>query len=266
MIDVSVVIPTRDRPRQLHRALASVRSQENVELECCVVDDGVPENGGEIQAVVRQFGFLYAGTGGGRGGAVARNVGVNSTNARFIAFLDDDDAWNPGKLQRQLAYMRREGVELSYTGITVVGMNGKRRYSFRRPPEEDQYRSIMRKNFIGTTSTVMVLREAFEAVDGFDPRLPALQDYDLYIRLLRRFRTGWIDAPLTTYYDEHHNEKVSASRERFLTGVDLLRQKYKDDFCYPLLKRSFRHIMLMKCVRSRRFLRDTLRTLLQRGR
>lgn len=259
MIDVSVIIPTRERPDQLKKALQSVYRQNGCSLECFVVDDGPPEKSSEIRSIVSESGARYETTGGSRGGSVARNIGIEHAGGNYIAFLDDDDWWADDKLERQLTYLRSNDAEICYTGITIVTSRGKKRYSFRLPHEEDQYRSIMRKNFIGGTSSVMVKREAIEAVHGFDPRLPALQDYDLYIRLLRRFRTGWINAPLTTYFDDNHDSKVSASRERFLEAVELLKQKYRDDFCYPLLQKSFRSILLLKCFRSRHFFLETVR-------
>jgi hypothetical protein len=188
-------------------------------------------------------------------------MGIDATDGRYVAFLDDDDAWVDGKLSRQCEIMKDQTVGLCYTGMWIVTSGGRRRYSFRKPHWDDHFRSIMRRNFIGTTSTVMVRRSALESSGGFDPALPQLQDYDLYIRLLRRFRCGWTTEACTLYYDRDSGDKVSADRDRFFATVRLMKEKYRDDPQYALLRASFSSILLLKCVRSRRFLLATLRSL-----
>ena len=265
MIDVSVIIPTINRPDLLRRALLSVVQQRGgILIESIVADDGDPSQAGRVREVTEQGKGVYLSTGGYRGGGYARNLGIEQAKGNLIAFLDDDDAWAEDKILRQSALMVDQSVAMSYTGMFITDRKGRRRYSFRKPRFEDHYRSIVRNNFIGTTSTVMVRRSALREIGGFDPDLTALQDYDLYIRLLRRFRTGWIDAPLTIYYDDDATgDKVSGSRERFLAARRLLSEKYRGDEQFALLRKSLRSIVLLKCLRSRRFLIDTLRAFIQ---
>lgn len=267
MTDISIIIPTRNRPVELRRALESVRMQKGtLSLECIVVDDGDENRAGEVRKLAGTYEARCFSTGGGRGGGYARNIGIDESDGCCVAFLDDDDAWMEDKLSRQYEAMRDGTIGMSYTGMWIVGPGGGRRYSFRKPGSDDHYRAIMRKNFIGTTSTVMVRKSALETVGGFDPALPQLQDYDLYLRLLKRFRCGWLPEPLTLYYDRDTGDKVSADRERFLAAVRLLAEKYRKDEYFPLLRAGFRSILLLKCIRSRRFLFATLRSLFPGGR
>lgn len=264
MIDLSVIIPTCDRPMQLRRALESVAAQTTgLSCECIIADDGSNGKCGEVRSIVASFDAQYCSTGGGKGGGEARNRGAAVAQGAFLAFLDDDDAWEPGKLSEQVPLMATADTGLSYTGLTIIGTDGSRRYSFRKPRHEHLYRSICRKNFIGTTSSVMVRREVFEAVGGFDPTLPALQDYDFYIRLLRKYPITWTASPLTIYYSGESRDHVSESLTRFRKATALLLAKYRSDPLLPLLRRSFSHITLLKCVRSRRFLVEYLRALLK---
>lgn len=260
MVDVSIIIPTRNRPHLLRRALVSVVAQSgNPSFECIVIDDGDPLQAQRVKSVLQEFYCIGLSTGGGRGGSYARNLGIDQAKGDLVAFLDDDDTWEPTKLLRQVSLMRDRSFGLSYTAITVVSPNGHERCSFRTPRYSDQYRSIMSGNFIGTTSTVMVRRDALLGVGRFDETLPALQDYDLYIRLLSRYRTGWINEPLTRYHDEISHDKVSASRERFIAARNILSIKYSNDPAVPRLRKSLRFIELLKCIRSRRFLMETVR-------
>jgi len=195
------------------------------------------------------------------GGGAARICGIERAAGAMIAFLDDDDTWEEGKLQRQLEQLHDSSIVMSYTGINIVTENGRRRYSFRKPRYDDQYRSMLKGNFIGTTSSIMVRRKVVQEIGGFDASLPALQDYDLYLRVLKRFRTGWIDEPLTVYYAHATDNKVSTSRDRFLGAVAILSRKYRDCPERYILHKTFRTIALLKCVRSRRFLFDYMKSL-----
>ncbi|MBN1760845.1 MAG: glycosyltransferase family 2 protein [Chitinispirillaceae bacterium] len=264
MIAVSVIIPTCNRPDLLRRALASVTAQRTtLPMECLVADDGAVHGNGRIERIAGEFGAVYCTTGGNRGGGAARNCGVEKAKGTFLAFLDDDDAWEPVKLAEQVPLMDDPAVALSYTGIAILHRNEKKRISFRKPGSSDHFRSIMAKNFIGTTSSVVVRRSTFDSIGGFDTALPALQDYDLYIRLLRNRRVAWTPSPLTVYYAGEARDNISESLERFRKAAALLTEKYHAAPQYPLLQRSLKQITLLKCVRSRRFLFEYLRALVK---
>jgi glycosyltransferase involved in cell wall biosynthesis len=99
MPDVSVVIPTTGRP-SVAEAVRSAREQRGVSVQIVVVCDTaeIPETVNEIRSEIDEI----AVTGGGRRGSFARNLGVSrSTAENHVAFLDDDDAWLPGKLAAQ---------------------------------------------------------------------------------------------------------------------------------------------------------------------
>jgi glycosyltransferase involved in cell wall biosynthesis len=262
MPDVSVIIPTKNRPMLLERAVASVVQQKSTFThECIIIDDGNTDNAALVMAVAERAGARYfttAENGERGGGGAARNLGSAHAKGRYIAFLDDDDEWLPGKLEFQLKFMVQTGYSMSYTGITIVDTRGRRRYSFRLPPYENQYRSI------GTTSTLIVSKDSLSACGGFDPSLPALQDYDLYIRLLEHYRTGWLTEPLTTYYTEQTSQNTSAGRDRFYAARTCLSKKYANDRYFYLMKRYFLEIFLLKCFRSPQFLSETLRSLVKR--
>ena len=100
---VSVAMPTRNRWPMLEQALRSALGQEAVELEVIVVDeassDGTPERLDRIGD--ERVSFLRHDT--PRGPAAARNAAIERARGEWIAFLDDDDLWAPGKLRTQLA-------------------------------------------------------------------------------------------------------------------------------------------------------------------
>jgi len=156
-----------------------VLRQRDIELEAVVVDDGsLAAVGPPPDPRVR---VLRRGAPGGV--SRARNEGVAHAGARWIAFLDDDDIWAPDKLARQVAALEVRGGTFSYTSVVVVDARRRPTAVLRAPAEDGLPSSLLGANAIGSPSSVVVERAAFERVGGFDPSLSALADWDLWIRL-----------------------------------------------------------------------------------
>ena len=101
--EVSVIIPAWNRRAMVLEAIESVLAQPDADFELIVVDDGSTD--GTLEELARLDRITVERT-ARRGPAAARNRGVTVANASLIAFLDSDDLWAPGKLSRQLRFMR----------------------------------------------------------------------------------------------------------------------------------------------------------------
>lgn len=196
------------------------------------------------------------------GGAAARNKGIFSARGFYIAFLDDDDKWMPEKLEKQVGCMKENAdAGICYTGRKIVRTGdiipglGKR-YSYRKPPTFDHYKAIMTDNFVGITSSVMIPRSVLLAVEGFDEVLPCYQDYDLFIRILERWKAVGIDEPLVLYYLEKSTQHVSLSRSKIEFANSYLLGKYSESHYIKLLKRSLFMIHLKKMLKSFSYARE----------
>jgi O-antigen biosynthesis protein len=264
---VSVIIPTRNRAPLLRRAVQSAIAQDLSDIEILVVDDGSADETRGLNfgdARVRTI-RLCETTGSNR----ARNAGVEQARAGLIAFLDDDDTWEPTKLARQVAAMDDPHVDLCYTARNKKRPDGKGRpvYVYKSPRyPEDHYRSIMFDSYVGVTSSVMISARGLGRTGGFDCSLPALQDYDLYIRILEGGRSCGIADPLTNYTVGGGGENISTSRARFLEAARILHRKYRGSKHYNLLARRLRIISLKKALSSRKYLFETLRSVYQDSR
>jgi glycosyltransferase involved in cell wall biosynthesis len=101
-VDVTVVIPTRDRLASLLATLAGVWRQSDVQLEVVIVDDGSrPEVAAEYEGLCSDRVRVLRNA-ESRGPGAARNAGIAIARGQWVAFLDDDDLWAPSKLRRQL--------------------------------------------------------------------------------------------------------------------------------------------------------------------
>lgn len=261
---VSVIIPTRNRCALLQRALKSVISQSFDNFEIIIINDNSTD---DTASAVESFSdpriaIISLKTCGG--GAVARNKGIQSARGTYIAFLDDDDTWEPLKLERQIAQLQGRTDCFSYTGKWVfTRANATPSYSGKKPRfRHDQVRSIMSDNFVGVTSSILVPREALITCGLFDETLPALQDYDLYIRLIPLCRALCIPQPLTNYYLAQNRTQVSTDYALFKKARTLLLQKYQNHRYAAPLQKSLFFIHLKKMVKSINYTGQTIAALM----
>ena len=205
--EVSVVIPTRNRWKLLScRALRSALSQERVEHEVIVVDDGsTDETPAQLVALdeprLRIIRLEIRG-----GVARARNAGIAAASGEWIAFLDDDDVWSPNKLRAQLDQAVGERAELVYAGVVSVDEEGAVRYVFPLPSPAELPALILAASVLPAgCSNVLARTELVRAVGGFDERLFQLADWDLWIRLAGAGRAAACAEVLVAYLEHGEN-------------------------------------------------------------
>jgi glycosyltransferase involved in cell wall biosynthesis len=183
---VSVVVPCHRQAHHLPDALASLLAQTYPHVEIVVVDDGSPDNSGEVARrrpgvrVVRQEQEGLAG---------ARNTGIRHTNGDYLVFLDADDQLLPDALQTGVDHLRAHPEAAFASGhYRHVAADGSELPTPRqRRIEGDHYAALLRHNIAGMPGTVMFRRAVFEHVRGFDGSVPGCEDYELYLRVARDF-------------------------------------------------------------------------------
>lgn len=184
---VAIVVTAYDEPPALLReALASAAAQTEPAAEIVVVDDGSPRDVAAACAGVPGVRVIRQAN---QGLAAARNTGWRATTASHVVFLDADDRLLPDALAvnaRRFAATPDAG--LVYGAYRFVDGDGRNpRPGAFEPVGPDPYLAMLGGNRIGMHATVMYRRAALEALGGFDASLRACEDYDLYLRLARRF-------------------------------------------------------------------------------
>ena len=202
---VSVIIPTFNRWPMLGEAVDSVLAQTVSDYELIVVDDGSTDG---TPLRLRDYGErLTVLTHSRRGVAAARNLGVSRSAGRYLAFLDSDDLWHPRKLERQLDFMEQNpNVEICQTDeIWIrngVRVNPRRKH---RKPSGDIFRPSLDLCLV-SPSAVMMRRELFERVGGFDESFPVCEDYDLWLRISKDTEVPLIPEALVTKRGGHADQ------------------------------------------------------------
>ncbi len=198
----------------LQEAVASVIAQKDIIIELIVVDDGSTDgscDGLEARlssAVPSSLATLTVLRGpDNRGVAHARNHGVARASAPLIAFLDSDDLWASAKLARQLNFMRSTpDCVISQTEEVWIREGRRVNPGVRhRKRSGDIFVDSLRTCLI-SPSAVMMRTELFHQVGGFDERMAAAEDYDLWLRILGHHEVGLLDEPLVTRRAGHRGQ------------------------------------------------------------
>ncbi len=191
---VGVVIPTYNRAGYVAQAIQSALDQElpGGSVEVVVVDDGSTDDTADVAA---RFGsrVRYLRQENRREGA-ARNNGARLTSAPYLAFLDSDDYYLPGKLATDVRRLQQpDRPALVYSRARTVDPAGREIGTRALPtPEGDVFWALARESFI-PLSTTIVRADAFRACNGFveDPALSGTADWELWMRLAARWRVGY---------------------------------------------------------------------------
>ena len=227
MPQVTVIIPTHNRAQFLAGAVKSVLEQSFKDIEVVVVDDGSSD---DTAAVIESFhgsAVRYIRHDRCRGAAAARNTGILQASGEYIAFLDDDDEWNPEKLTRQVEKIVASPPEVGgvYTGCFVLDRNNDQILGQVVPVEDgDVQEALLAGNCIGGASSILIRHECLERVGLFDERLPSFHEYDLWLRVARDYQFGCIRAPLVKHYLDPDRQRKNS--DALVFGLELMLAKY----------------------------------------
>ncbi len=245
---VSVVIPTYNRSRIVESAIRSALSQTFKDYEVIVVDDGSTDGTVEyLESLHLPIKIISKKNGGV---ASARNAGIKEAQGDYIAFLDSDDSWLPDKLKAQVEYLyANPDTPLVYTD-EYIEVNGEtlQNTRFQRADVGDDIKNnFLLAGFVQRTpihtSAVMVSKKVLDEVGYFNETLKIHEDSELWNRISKKYKFGYIDMPLAIfrYKDgvEHlmkdfHGEQSKEEGRKYLR---LYEEMYKYDMS-DLIRKS----------------------------
>lgn len=202
---VTIIIPTFNRAGMVGEAIDSVLTQDFLNFELIVVDDGSTDGTREILNLYReQIRVCHQPN---RGVSAARNTGIRMAKGQWIALLDSDDLWLPEKLGVQVNFVQSHPQALICQTEEIWQRNGLRV----NPKKKHQKLSGMiyepsLELCLVSPSAVMIKKELLDEIGFFDENLPACEDYDLWLRIGARVPIYLIDRPLIVKRGGHADQ------------------------------------------------------------
>jgi glycosyltransferase involved in cell wall biosynthesis len=202
---VSITMPVLNGEKYIDEAIESIAAQTYQNFELIVVDDGstdqTPEHLKRFSGRIDLKCICHSERQG-----IARSVndGIRQSSGEFIAFLDHDDAWFPGFLETQVAYLdQHPDVGMVHSDFQTIDPDGNileesialwRKLS---RPSGHVFRQLFMDSFI-VGNSVLIRKECLERLGGFDESL-RFGDYLLWMRIARHYKIDYVGKVLTQY-------------------------------------------------------------------
>lgn len=263
---VSAIITTYKREWKIvERAIKSVLQQSYQNIELIVVDDN--ENNSFFSKELKKNidenypDIRYLKQNSNQGACAARNLGLWNANGFFVAYLDDDDEWLCEKIEKQVnAYFAADNPSIgmvSCDGFTIEKRGVKKPYNsfgMKRIPEYITFRHMLRGDYVGSTSQPLIVTRILQSLNGFEEKLPARQDYEMWLRVSRKNSILFLRERLFLHH-MHDGEQISRNPLKCAKGyIHIYREFYKDfqkdkiakAHCIQLIQDNIRNSVLAK--------------------
>lgn len=230
---VCVVIPCYNREDTVVEAVQSVLDQDYPGLEKVIAVDDASTDGtvAQLQTISDPRLVITTNT-HERGASGARNHGAALSTAPWIAFQDSDDLWLPGKLAKQMARVSDGASVAVYCGMAVKADTApetpvSKRYPSRdiTPLEGDILPSLVRNSYI-STQMLVVRRDVFDRLGGFDESFRALVDWELMLRVAQEGPVAFVDEDLVV--QRMTGNSITRSSEKRLESQRRIAEKHHD--------------------------------------
>ena len=234
---VSVIIPTYNRLAYICKAIESVLVQTYKNYEIIVVDDGSTTNVKQVlEAYMNKIKYLYQEN---RGLAAARNKGVKNSCGKYLAFLDDDDLFEPRKLEIQVPILENNpNTGFVYSDCYEFDMDNPSELRLNLAVGRDKASSEFSKLFFINPNvripTVLIRRQCFKNVGLFDEDLAQHEDGDLLLRIALQWKVNFSNYPSARV--RYHTDRMSQNRIQMNKAI--IKSTKKILASYPEFKNS----------------------------
>lgn len=229
---VSVIIPTKNRPEMLAKAIQSVLNQTFTELEIIVVnDDGV-----DVKSVILRLNtrgnIVYKKHDRALDRSAARNTGIRAARGKYIAYLDDDDIYYPNHIETLVKFLENSEYKIAYTDA-VMAQQEKQNGEYVTINRTVPYSLDFDKDKIlvsNCTPNLCLMHEksCLDEVGLFDETLSTHEDWDLIIRLSRKFDIAHIKETTCEFTQRNDGTNTSShNRADFTRTREIIFNQYR---------------------------------------
>jgi teichuronic acid biosynthesis glycosyltransferase TuaG len=208
---VSIIMPVYNSDAHVETAIYSILQQSYGEWELIVVDDASTDNSVQkIEGIINSDSRIkLIKLLNNAGASVSRNAALNRAKGRFVAFLDSDDIWYPDKLEKQVEFMLKRKVPISFTSYELIDENGASKNHIIHSVEKLTQIDYLKNTIIGFSTSMIDTQMVGNSFRMMDIR--TRQDASLWITLLGKgFVAQGIDEVLVKY--RVHSQSISANK------------------------------------------------------
>lgn len=228
MCSVSVIIPTYKHRDFILETLDSVFAQTFTDYEVIVINDGSPDDTGELLRPLAESGRIRYLNQENTGQSIARNRGIAEAYGEFIALLDDDDFWPPDKLEWQVAAMARYPDAGVIAGpASLIDASGTHLQNSPFTPEVF-FEESFTGNPILSPGQALIRATVLKEVRGLNPALWGTDDWDLWLRIVKKSRIIMEDR--TALFYRKHEGNASNNLCRMFDNCWLVLDDHLPDF------------------------------------
>jgi glycosyltransferase involved in cell wall biosynthesis len=221
---VSIVIPCYNQGRFLPEAIGSALQQTHPFVEVTVVDDGSTD---DTASVIEDYPTIRRVAQPNRGVTSARNAGLFESRGEYVVFLDADDILLPHAVTAGVECLDAHPDWAFVTGhVALMNQDGSPAgVPVQEHDTTDPYLELLRANYIWTPGAAMYRRTVFGTTGGFDARAGPSADYELNIRIARRFPFGCHHQVILQH--RRHDANMSADVARMLQSAVSVRRSQR---------------------------------------
>ena len=228
---VSIYIPTHNRSQLLCRAIDSLLAQSYSNIEILVCSDGSTDDTDErmAQYCSNYSHIYYLKNEQPQGACKARNKCIQAAQGEYITGLDDDDLFHPKRVELLLkhfdpeySFLCSQGCEIDLNTVNVDFNTAELTCS---KYELINLSKLLDENIVG--NQIFTLTYRLKDIGGFDEEMPAWQDYDTWVRMIKQFGVAKKIFKELYYSDiDHRRSRISVSSNRYL-GCKRFYSKYE---------------------------------------
>lgn len=229
---ISVIIPNYNREMVICETVQSVLNQSYKNIEILVIDDASTDRSVEMLEKIKDKRVRCVVQKEHRGANYCRNLGVSESKGEYLAFQDSGTIWFPDKLQKQMARLKKS-PEAGLVYCLYEIDDGRDTYCNPEKELELCYKeekckeTLKKRNLIGTP-TILVTRQCFLEIGGFDESLLRWQDYDFVIRVAQRYMVVIVNEILVK--EQFFANGISNTYNLFIQALPKFLTKHKSFF------------------------------------
>lgn len=245
---ISVIMPTYNRASMIKRAVESVITQDHSGLEIVIVDDASRDDTQKVVESIRDPRVIYIRRSENKGASAARNTGIHRAKGDYIAFLDSDDEFAPGKIRRQLQLFKELSPRPGLVFTNYLEAGQKQRLSIGKSVPSgyaDTSKVFPAFPFCNPPSCWMLSRACLEETGLFDEKLWTMEDLDYFSRVVKKYPAYFLNEPLMIKHV--HTCKKGSVPDKYAqeTGERIL-EKW-----FPEMRRDKRFLVRFYCMMAK---------------